>query len=686
MSEPDPLFEVLAPSEVTTLVHGTTSLLSSLAGEIRPVALLGAFHRDERLLSALSVTVDGALPPLLAAGRSGSSSDRVASLAALDQYRNGQALLVRRRDVRDGAIREAIEMHSFGTSRNVELDLVMTSDGASILDLKVGIASAANLPWRIEADGRRASSVRHGAEFAVVNVDTHGSLWLDPTDQTILHASWKPSVAAGQAWQAEWSVSSAIATPKSSSAGLSRLTVVGDDHRWVPAVRSAIDDLEALIVELPERDLRFVGAGAPWFQALFGRDALITAWQALPLGTELALDVLDTLATFQGIEVLERTRQAPGKIPHEWRVGAPQVFGMPAGEVYYGTVDASALFVMLLAEAYRWGAPVDRVRELIPAARAALQWCRTDATVAGGRDRQPFVWYTPDPNGLGNQGWKDSGDCIVHADGTFAKGPIAMAEAQAYTYEALMGMARLERDLGFGIETATTHEADAAVLSMAFMDRFWLADERLLALALDGNGDPLRVASSNMGQCLWSGIIPHERVMDVVSRTMAPDLLSPWGIRTLGDRERAYNPLGYHLGTVWAHDTALIAAGMARHGFGEAFRTLTSGLLDAAEQFDWRLPELYGGLDTSADRAPLPYPAACSPQAWASGAPLLLLRSILGLDPDIPSGTVALRPLLAEGVSLNVGGLRVGDRFVSIAARGASIAGTSGLEGLTIVT
>lgn len=698
MSDPTSVFEMLPPSEVTTLVRGATVALSTRTGTIRPAALLGVFHRDERLLSSLRFTVDGVEPALLAAHRSGPARERVASLVAVDRYGNGQAILVRRRLVTVGSVVEEIEVRSFGGARTIELELALESDGASVLSLKGREAPPRGLNWLVSG-GRRAVSRRDGMDFAAVEVDERGSL---SAAGSVLHVSWKPEMQGGAAWTARWSVvaiDAVIETRSRPGVGATRkaqprapegeyahepaLVIEADDHRWAPALASAVADLDALVIELPERGLRFIGAGAPWYQALFGRDSLIAAWESLPLGTALALDVLDTLAAFQGAAYDERTREAPGKIVHEWRIGAPQVFGMDGGDAYYGSVDASALFVMLLTEAYRWGAPIDRVRALLPAARAALQWCRGDAVAPEGRDRGPFVWYTPDPHGLGNQGWKDSGDSIVHSDGSVAVGPIAVAEAQAYVFEALQGMARLERDLGDRRDVADAHEADARSLSAAFVERFWLSDVGLVALALDGEGEPLCVASSNMGQCLWSGILPPSIAARVVQRTMASDLLTPWGIRTLGDRERAYNPLGYHLGTVWAHDSAIIAAGCGRHGFGDALRTLTDGLLDAAEKFGWRLPELYGGLDTSADGAPLPYPAACSPQAWSAGAPLLLLRAVLGLEPDVPAERFTAHPLLPEGQCLTVSGLRIGNRNVSISARGNEIVSTSGLRGLT---
>lgn len=676
------LFEVLAPRDTTTLVRGTTVLLSSHLGEVRPNALLGVFYRDERLLSAVSVLVDGAPPPLLASDRTGASSDRVAALAALDEYRNGHALLVRRRTLVDGSITEEIELHSFGQAKTIELTIIVESDAASILGLKSGRAPRKSLPWRLDSP-TEATSVRGDEAFASLVVDSDGSLVIDgPT----LRISWKAAIEAGQVWIASWTVAAAahrepvwtqLATPD-------RFTVSATDQRWEHAIRSSVADLDALTIDLPGRGMRFVGAGAPWYLALFGRDSLITAWESLPLGTELALDTLDALAMTQGTHDVPRTRQAPGKILHEQRVGTPQVFGMDVGEPYFGSVDASPLFVMLLVEAYRWGAPLDRIHCLLPAARAAMRWCDEHAVLVNGHDRGPFVWYTPDPKGLGNQGWKDSGDCMVHADGTLAEGSLAVAEAQSYVYEALVGLARLERDLGVGEAAAAALEASASRLSDAFVQQFWLADEQLVALAIDESGNALRVATSNMGQCLWSGILPTSIAASVADRMMAEDLLTPWGIRTLGSSERAYNPLGYHLGSVWAHDTAIVAAGLARHGHYNAARILTNSLLAAAEKFDWRLPELYSGLDTSSDGAPLPYPAACSPQAWSAGAPLLLLRTALGLHPDLPAGIVHLTPALRHGEALSVDGIRFGDRLTTIAIDAHGALTHTGCAGLVL--
>jgi glycogen debranching enzyme len=776
-----------SPDETTTLVRGSTVLLADTYGEAQPTALLGLFCRDERLLSKLSVLVDGIRPPLLSHGRNGASSVRIASLASLDEYRNGQALLVRRGTVREGGYDETLELRSFSQGRTVALEIVLESDGSSVLKLRTGKPALDALIWSLDDDGS-ALALRDGVPFVRVSFapsapasDSGGpqlrfasrptsgaepdrqagsdapapasdSAGPNPSqspspEQKVLSSNqqagfgatasaslsvegggtrvalrWEAEVSSDQPWTTSWSVerlsvlsgnldSDGNADLGSGAMGgavgvepevlpggvaerdarrrrertypaLGRLSVSADDYRWSKALSSATDDLEALIIELPEEGHRFIAAGAPWFLALFGRDSLIAAWQSLPLGTDLPLDVLETLSAHQGVVVNERTQEAPGKILHERRIGRPQVFGMTEGATYYGSVDSSALFVMLLAETYRWGGSVSRIRALLPAARAAIAWCLGAGRDAGPFAGSPFLWYRSDAKGLGNQGWKDSGDCMVHADGLLALGPYAVAEAQGYLYEALRGMARLERDLGDPL-AADSFDAGAGLLAAAFHSEFVLADG-LVAMALVGDGVPLQVASSNMGQVLWSGILSSSAAVATGERTMRADLLSHWGIRTLGSSTRAYNPMGYHLGTVWAHDSAIIAAGMARHGQGASTRLLVDSLLAACEAFQWRLPELFAGIDTPGDTQPLPYPAACSPQAWSAGAPLLLLRSILGFTPDVPAGFVAVSPMLAEGSNLSVAGIRLGDGTISISACGSAVVSSAGVDGLEV--
>jgi glycogen debranching enzyme len=715
-----------SPDETTTIVRGSTVLLADGYGEAQPTALLGLFCRDERMLSNLSVLVDGSRPPLLSHGRNGASSVRVASLASLDEYRNGQALLVRRGTVHERGYEETIELRSFSQRRTVAVEIVLESDGSSVLHLRTGKPAFQALLWSLNEDGS-TMALRDGIPFVRVSFQPAASASALASlsvegGGTRVALRWEAEVSSDQPWTTSWSVerlsvhaknldsdgnadlgsgaidgvvvveagvlSGGISQHGATSRGerayspLGRLSVSSDDYRWSKAISSATDDLEALIIELPEEGHRFISAGAPWFLALFGRDSLIAAWQSLPLGTDLPLDVLETLSAYQGVVVNKRTQEAPGKILHERRIGRPQVFGMTEGATYYGSVDASALFVMLLAETYRWGGSLGRIRALMPAARAAVAWCLGAGRDAGPFAGSPFLWYRSDALGLGNQGWKDSGDCMVHADGSLASGPYAVAEAQGYLYEALRGMARLERDLG-NPTAADFFDADAALLAAAFHSEFVL-DDGLVAMALVGDGVPLRVASSNMGQVLWSGILSGSAAVAAGERTMRADLLSDWGIRTLGSSTRAYNPMGYHLGTVWAHDSAIIAAGMARHGQGPSTRLLVDSLLAASEAFHWRLPELFAGIDTPGDTQPLPYPAACSPQAWSAGAPLLLLRSILGLAPDVPAGFVAVSPMLAEGSNLSVAGIRLGDRTLAISACGSAVVSTSGVDGLEV--
>jgi glycogen debranching enzyme len=651
---------------VTTLVRGATISVTTSAGEAHPDALLGLFDRDTRFLSSLIFLVDDEQAPVLTSARVGASSERIVHLGALDQFSNGSVIVTRTRTVVQGSVEEFVEVRSLQGPRTIVLCVELQADGAGVLALKSAKLSPDPVGW----EPTPTAATVHAPDVCCVYAAGDAEVIIEGAT---LRLRWKAEVDAKQAWTTRWtarpehpttaSVSNAQSLnhslrPKPEFLTLPRLQITASDYRWQLALDSAIDDLEALIVdeEGPDPETgqlvssRFIAAGAPWFIALFGRDMLLSAWQLIPLGTELPLAVLTTLARFQGTANDARRLEAPGKILHERRIGTPQVFGLDVGQSYFGTLDASPLFVVLLAECLRWGAPPDEIAALLPAARAALRWCCDEATTLGPADTSPFLWYQTDERGLQNQAWKDSGDCMVHADGRLAVGPFAPAEVQGYFYDALIGMAELERSLG-DASLADAPIARAASLRIAFETTFWSEENQLVALALDGDEQPLRVASSNMGQCLWSGILRPPLARQVANRVMRPDLRSDWGIRTLGDQERAYNPLGYHLGTVWAHDTAIIAAGMARHGFRHEVRTLVDSILGAAEHFEWRLPELYGGLNTTlldqsgqhdlAHRrvGPLPYPASCSPQAWSAGAPLLLLRAALQLEPAIFSET-----------------------------------------------
>lgn len=434
------------------------------------------------------------------------------------------------------------------------------------------------------------------------------------------------------------------------------------------AVRSADPNLDALVAQgvadlgallLGDGDDLYCAAGSPWYLTLFGRDSLWTARLALPLGHELAAGTLRALARRQGVRHDPVTEEEPGKIPHELRPAhAPGL--LPP--VYYGTVDATALFVVTLAEAWRWGMPAAQVAALLPAAERALEW------VEG---HEEFLSYTGSADGLVNQGWKDSTDGVQHADGRLAAAPVALSEVQAYAYQA----AALGADLldAFGRPGGDRHRAWAAALAGRFRARFWV--DGYPAIALDGHGAPVDGPASNMGHLLGTGLLTPEEEGRVADRLAELD--SGYGLRTLSDRCAGYDPLSYHLGSVWPHDTAIAIAGLVRSGHGERAASLARGLVAAAPFFGHRLPELFGGQDAST--APVPYRTACRPQAWAAAASPALVTALLGLDVDVPAGRLTVTPLPGFG-PLSAANLRIGTDTVTVevdAEGHASVTGTS---------
>ena len=404
-------------------------------------------------------------------------------------------------------------------------------------------------------------------------------------------------------------------------------------------------DLAILTTGTPEGPYPY--AGIPWYSTTFGRDGIITAMQMLWCDSRVAKGVLRRLAAYQAKDFDPLADAEPGKILHEMRGGEMAALREVPFKLYYGSVDATPLFVMLAGLYTEHTGDIETLRELWPNIEAALAWIDGP----GDPDRDGFVEYhRADENGLVNQGWKDSYDAIFHADGSIAVGPTALCEVQGYVYAAKRAAARGARRLG-KLALGDTLDAQATKLAERFEAAFWCEDIGTYALALDGQKRPCRVRTSNAGQVLFSGIAAPERAEAVMRDLMRPSFFSGWGIRTVAREEKRYNPMSYHNGSVWPHDNALIAAGFARYGHKSAIDRVFKGLFDAASYMDLRrLPELYCGFQRGRQRGPTLYPVACSPQAWAAGTPLMLLQSSLGLEFDQDRNEILLREPQAAGV------------------------------------
>jgi glycogen debranching enzyme len=443
-------------------------------------------------------------------------------------------------------------------------------------------------------------------------------------------------------------------------------TAVNSDHELFNlVVKRSVSDLRLLMNDGPGPDERYVAAGVPWFSTLFGRDSIITAIQALPFRPQLAVETLAVLAAYQAT-VDDPTRDAePGKILHELRTGEMARAGELPHTPYYGSVDATPLWLILLGATFDWTGDRALLDRLWPNALAALEWIDR----FGDRDGDGFVEYERrSDRGLVNQGWKDSSDAIRDRSGRQAVAPIALAEVQGYVFDAKRRLAVLARVRG-DEALAARLESDAEVLRTRFEAAFWVEDQRYYAMALDGEKRPADAIGSNAGQCLWSGIVGADRARDVADRLFGPAMFSGWGIRTYGADQPGYNPIGYHTGTVWPHDTSLIAAGLKRYGFDEASNQLVSQIFEAAQRFpDYRLPELFCGFDRADATTPVPYPVACSPQAWAAGAPFLFLATMLGLQAHADRRELELRhPHLPDWLGkVTLTDLRVGDASVDL--------------------
>ena len=637
-------------------VDGRCFAISGESGDMTS-ATHGLVYDDLRHLSQLRVSVSGGRTELLAASTPTPLSAVVVSrvVTAVDGHQApgetprahvADVLVVRRRWLSGGLVEELTLRNPHPSAVTVEVDLQVAADFAHVFDVKSGVVADDLARVESSAPGRWTLHSPHQPDGAPL--DSTEVVMRPPPDDADPDrgaATWRLRVLGGEeatvtvtVQPISAGVAGTLEPPSDGGVAIREMdawrsavpSVVSHDPRISAAVDQALADLAALrIIDRAHPDRAIVAAGAPWFMTLFGRDSLLTAWMTLPFDGSLACGVLESLADLQGREDDPASEEQPGRILHELRRhGGSGPFSSRSR--YYGTVDATPLFVGLAAEAWRWRALDEGLLgRLAPAIGRAVDW----VVGLGDSNGDGFIDYLRrDPSGLANQGWKDSWDGVTRADGTLPPGPIALVEVQGYAYQALLGAAQLADVVDLGHDGQDLLRR-AEALKDRFNEVFW--DRRgWYVLGLDRDGDPIDSLTTNPGHALWSGIADDDKARTYVERLVDRDLWTGWGLRTLASSMAAYDPLSYHNGSVWPHDTALCIAGAGRYGCWDAVDLLVDGALEATRHFRGRPPELFAGVARDDVPMPVAYPASCSPQAWASASVLLLTRTMLGLQPS----------------------------------------------------
>jgi glycogen debranching enzyme len=651
------------PGRLVMLVEGASFCLSGPDGDIDPGrtgTAGGLFVADRRLLSTFVLRVNGQVPQVVDHHLADPAAAVFVTRARGASPGGHGPIVVRRRTLAAG-LRDDIDVRNGGDEPTyVEIEVDVAADLAEVAAARAGrvdvdpvepeVAGPAEvLLVRGRGPSRVGSRVTAAPDAAATGgtlrweaiVPARGSRAFTVAVAPIVEgAEIRPGVLLGEQ------------EPRSESArrlarwqrGVPR---VASDHRpLVAAVERGARDLGSLQVldpAVPERAV--VAAGAPWHLGLHGRDALLTAWMSMIVDPDLALATLETLARFQGSDVDDRTEEQPGRILHRLRFG-PGGFGPGPHAVGYGAVDTTPLFVMVLGELRRWGLSHEVVDRLLVHADRALDWI----VGFGDRDGDGYVEYQrATDRGERHQAWKDSASPVRWPDGRPARGPLAVAEVQGYVYAAFRARSHFAAEVGDD-ETAEAWRSRAAALKAAFNRDFWLDDDGWFALALDGDKHPVPALASNVGHCLWTGIVDEDKAAVLVKHLLADDMFSGWGVRTLGASMGGYDPVGRHLGTVWPHDNALCVAGLVRYGFVDEAHRVLLAQLDAADADGGRLSVLCG-FDRDDVRAPIRFPDDCVTRAWSAAAPLSHLRSLLRLDPHIPEGRLWLSPVLPDVIS-----------------------------------
>lgn len=682
-----------------TILHGTTFVLSAANGDMDELRPHGFFFRDTRFVCRWRLLINGKeLEPLCGTAIEPYRAMFVTRVVGREDEAESHVLVERRRSLNSG-FEEQLTVHNYSNNEfTATLTLEMDADFADLFDVKGGMhRPRRDSQTTVQEHGQLHSCVLGGHRLELrVNdeqaVGTRTGLRYGISVPPQGHWDTRVSVAAsideerpeadGGAPEAD---SGTPVPPETRQEAWNRkMPSLKIENKLVGEVlATSRRDLGTLRIFQPGNGSRaVVAAGAPWFMALFGRDSLLTAFMALAVDSSLALGTIQALAERQGTRTYPATEEEPGKILHELRQGTSPARELGTAGAYYGSVDATPLFVTLAGELARWGIAPAVLRRLMPAVDRALGWIER----AVAKDAHGFLSYERSlPTGLANQGWKDSWDGITFADGTIAAAPLALCEVQGYVYTAYLARALIAQEAGEQ-ETMLDYAGRAARLKEAFNERFWLPERGYYALALDGGGRAVDSCASNMGHCLWSGIADADKAAAVAERLMDPEMFSGWGVRTLSTRMRAYNPASYHNGSVWPHDNALVAGGLMRYGFIEEAQRIATALMEAAQAFDGRLPELFCGLDRQSHPVPVPYPTSCSPQAWAAATPMHLLRMMLRLDPFLARGQLFIDPVLPEDWGeVELGNIVLGDGLLSLRATGKHLQIHQAPSGLQVV-
>jgi len=630
------------------ILDGNTFVVSTESGDIEASLTdpTGLFSFDTRFLSRWVLTVNGERLNALSVDDLQYYEARfflVPGTGAV--YIDAKLSVIRQRSVSSGFHEELSILNHAATPATLEVRIDAGCDFADLFEVKDALRKKGRYATKVERRKLRLGYTRGTFERATTITSTQPARF-DEDGLTFrvripAHGEWTTGIdvvtellGAGQA------------PAEQESPARSRARMKKNLERWVadaPRVECDWDSLEATyrrsLVDLAA--LRFSppiaggralpAAGLPWFMTMFGRDSIFTSLQALPFTPELAATTLRALGDWQGVRSDDFRDEDPGRILHEMRYGELTAFEERPHSPYYGSVDATPLYVVLLDEYERWSGDRALVRELEVEARAALAWIDEYADLQG----TGYIWYQRrnEETGLENQCWKDSWDSISFRDGSLPGFPRATCELQGYAYDAKVRGARLAREIWKDEALAARLEREAADLKRRFNRDFWVDDGEYFALALDPDGRKVDTLASNVGHLLWSGIVDKSKAKALARHLLGPKLFSGWGVRTLAVGEGRYNPIGYHTGTVWPFDNSVVAWGLRRYGFKEEAAEIAAGILEAADFFDGRLPEAFGGYPRAQTKYPVQYPTACSPQAWSTGTPLLLLRTMLGLEP-----------------------------------------------------